>query len=184
MWTRRRARWSTPPSIMAAATISPRWSCGATAISPETEATDERVRISPHMHAGREPPQQLGIATADHYAVDLQPESEQIDHFENVAPPFFLARSLQARRADILFVGSSFFERQVCELHRLEPAVDDHGGAETGAETEKQHASARIAAERLHRGIVDHFHRPAECAPEIEANPTLAEVNRLAHRLA
>ena len=136
------------------------------------------------MHAGREPPQQLGVATADHHAVDLQPESEQIDHFENVAPPFFLARSLQARRADILFVGSPFFERQVRELHRLEPAVDDHGGAEAGAETEKQHASARIAAERLHRGIVDHFHRPAECAPEIEANPTLAEVNRLAHRLA
>jgi len=44
----------------------------------------------------------------------------------------------------------------------------------------REHLSAVVAAERLHRGVVDHAHRAAERAREVEPDPTLAEVPRFA----
>ena len=69
--------------------------------------------------------------------------------------------------------------RQVTQLHRLHDAVDDHGGAQTGAEPEKQHLAALIAAQRLHRRVVHHLDRASERLPVVESDPARAEVTRL-----
>jgi hypothetical protein len=66
--------------------------------------------------------------------------------------------------------------RQVTQLHRLHDAVDDHGGAQTGAEPEKQHLAAVIAAQRLHRGVVHHLDRhPNAFGSRIRPSPGRGE---------
>ena len=49
----------------------------------------------------------------------------------------------------------------------------DQRGAETGAEAEEEHLAALVAAQRLHRGIVDHLDRTPEGGLEVEADPSL-----------
>ena len=55
----------------------------------------------------------------------------------------------------------------------------DERGADARAEAEEEHASAVVAAESLHRRVVDHTDRPAECGFEVEAHPAVAEISRL-----
>src|SRR5205085_12626857 len=68
--------------------------------------------------------------------------------------------------------------------HRLDGPVDDEARTEPGAEAEKQHTAAAITAGRLHRGVVDHPHRPAEGALEVETDPAATQVVRLGGDLA
>jgi hypothetical protein len=70
------------------------------------------------------------------------------------------------------------------QLHRLEMPVDDQGRAEARAEAEEEHAPALVAAERLHRRVVQDAHRLAEGLAEIESHPAPAEVPGLGDRLA
>ena len=69
--------------------------------------------------------------------------------------------------------------RQAAKLERDDNVLGDECGADAGAEAEEEHASAVVAAERLHRGVVDHTDWPAECSFEVEAHPAVAEVSRL-----
>ena len=78
-----------------------------------------------------------------------------------------------------MLVRVPFLVREVSELHGLEHALDDQRRAETGPEAEEEHAAASVAAEGLHRGVVDELHGPAEGASEVEAHPAAAEVVRL-----
>ena len=87
--------------------------------------------------------------------------------------PLLAAAPLQGANAEIT-LPRAVAVRQVRQFHRHDDAVGDQRGAETGAETEKQQQSALVAAERLHRGIVDDLNRTAERRLEIKADPTLA----------
>ena len=75
-----------------------------------------------------------------------------------------------------------FLIGQVREFHRLEHAIDDERGAESGAEAEEEHAAALVAAQRLHRRVVDDANGTPERLLEVEADPALAQVPRLASR--
>ena len=68
------------------------------------------------------------------------------------------------------------------EFHRLGDIVDDHRGAEAGTQSQEQHAPALIAADGLHQSVIDHLDRLAELRGEIEAGPTLAEIDRVGNR--
>lgn len=50
------------------------------------------------------------------------------------------------------------------ELHRRDHAIDDERRAQTRPETQEQHRAAGVAAERLHRRIVDDLHGAPERA--------------------
>ena len=65
------------------------------------------------------------------------------------------------------------------QFHRRDDAIEDHAVAQPRAQAEEQHAPALIAAERLHRSVVDDPHRLAESACEVEPQPALPEVHRL-----
>src|SRR3989442_886036 len=60
--------------------------------------------------------------------------------------------------------------------------VAPEGRAEPGAEAEVEHASALVAPEGLHGGIVDHPHGLAEGLGIVEAHPARSEVVRLGGR--
>jgi hypothetical protein len=70
------------------------------------------------------------------------------------------------------------------DFHRLDDAVHDHCRAESGPQAEKQHASALVAADCLHRGVVHDQGRPAKGFAEIESNPASTEIVRLRDHLA
>src|ERR1700723_2697921 len=70
------------------------------------------------------------------------------------------------------------------EFHRRNDAVDDHGGTQPRSEAEEQHSAALVAADRLHRGVVQQYSGPVEGLAKIEPNPTGAEIVRLGHHFA
>src|SRR3954464_2812561 len=88
---------------------------------------------------------------------------------------------LQATQPDVVFV-SPFFKRQVAQLHGFHDSVDDKRASQAGPETEKQHLSAFVASERLHRSIVNNFHWAAKRCLEVETKPTFAQIMRLGNR--
>src|SRR5262245_42547429 len=70
------------------------------------------------------------------------------------------------------------------QLQRYDYFLHDQSGAKAGPKTEKQHATAFVAAERLHGGVIEHSNRSSKFRSEIEADPTGAEVFRLRHGLS
>src|SRR5687768_5769833 len=70
------------------------------------------------------------------------------------------------------------------QLQRHDSAIVHERRAKAGAEAEEQHAAAFVAAERLHRRIVENLDGLAECRGPVEADPAFAEVPRLFHHLA
>jgi hypothetical protein len=68
------------------------------------------------------------------------------------------------------------------EFHRLDDAINNHGGAEPGPQTEKQHRAAVVTSERLHDGVIHDLDRSAECGRKIEAHPSAPQIVWLANR--
>src|SRR5262249_59520380 len=87
--------------------------------------------------------------------------------------------ALERSDADVVLERAPLLVWEVSELHGLEHALDDQGRAETRPEAEEEHAAASVAAERLHRRVVDELHGPAEGPSEVESHPAAAEVVRL-----
>src|SRR5205085_10839248 len=106
-----------------------------------------------------------------HEALTLRPRAERRDDRGDLLPPLLLAPSLQPTFSDVVLVCLVAFVRQMAELHRLQLAVDDHGRAKPRAQPNKQHATALIAAQRLHCGIVDDADRHAERSLVVETDP-------------
>ena len=44
-----------------------------------------------------------------------------------------------------------------CQLHRLDNAIHDHGGAQAGPQTQKEHFATLVAPQGLHGGVIDDF---------------------------
>jgi hypothetical protein len=67
----------------------------------------------------------------------------------------------------------------VSELHRHDNALDDECRTEPGSDSQEEHLAALVAAERLHRRVVDDLRRLPEHGAEVESDPPGAEVHRL-----
>ena len=147
---------------------------------PEAKATDEGIVVAAQARAGRKRFQFFGIAAAEDDVIGGERFLQALDDFGDVAAPFFLPEAFEAANAEVVFVGFPFFVEKMREFHGLEKTVDDHRGAEAGAETEEEHVAAFVTAEGLHGGVVDDFHREAEGFGEIEGHPALAEIVGLA----
>src|SRR5688572_22247064 len=90
--------------------------------------------------------------------------------------PFPSTQSLEGLSAEIVLVRTAP-EWQMCQFQRNDDAAIDHqGGAQAGAEAEKQQQSALVAPERLHGGIVDDPDRAPERRLEVESHPAATEV--------
>jgi hypothetical protein len=72
----------------------------------------------------------------------------------------------------------------VAELHRLHDALAHERRAEAGAESEEEHLAALVAPEGLHSRVIHDLRRHAERRFEIEAGPTLAEIDRVGDNTA
>ena len=70
------------------------------------------------------------------------------------------------------------------EFQRHEQPLRYESGTEACAESEEQHASTRVRAERLHRGVVDNLHRRAERLLVVETHPAATQIVRFMRRSA
>src|SRR5262245_28305163 len=62
------------------------------------------------------------------------------------------------------------------KLHGFHDAVHDHGGTETGTQTQEEHLSALVAPQSLHSGIIDDFDGTYKRGFEVEPGPPASEV--------
>ena len=122
------------------------------------------------------------VAAAEHDVVGQDSRREVRDGLEHVLLPALVPVALLPGLADVV-LERRLPVREVPQLHRRDDAVEDHRRAEPGAEPEEEHAPALVAAERLHGRVVDDLRRLAEGRLEVEPDPALAEVDRLADDL-
>src|SRR5579863_1507036 len=149
-------------------------------LTPDQQAADERILVAADDCALGAFFQLLDVATAQYDIVGAKRRFQHLGDFANVLAPALFSKTFQAAQSQIVLVGFAFLVAQVRELHRLKHAVHDHRGAESGAEAEKQHPATLVAADGLHRRVVDQFHRHAERFVEIEADPSATEIVWLA----
>src|SRR6185436_19601575 len=115
---------------------------------PQSESSQECVRVRPRPCPVRKLAQFLCVAAAEDDVLRLQRVLETGDDFGHGLRPFLLAEAIEAALADVV-LERLLAIRKVSDLHGLDDAVDDHRGAETRAEAKEQHPPPVIAAERL-----------------------------------
>src|SRR6185312_11886477 len=98
------------------------------------------------------------VPSTQHDIVGLERCGQPGYHIRDVAPPLALSPLLEAALPDVLLVGA-LLVGQMPELHRLDDAVDDERGAEPRPEPQEEHLAAFVAAQGLHRRIVDDLDR-------------------------
>src|SRR5262245_9503761 len=148
---------------------------------PEAKASEKGVCVVAGAAAWRQRIELVDVAAAEDDVLRLERGDEASDDVLDVTPPLRQPMSFQSVQSDVRlerFVPV----RQVAQLHRLHDAVDDHGGAETGPEPQKEHLAAFVAAQRLHGGVVDELDRPSEGGPIVESDPASGHRARPPHR--
>src|SRR6266581_1170521 len=141
---------------------------------PEPQAAEEGVAVF-----GELP----GVAAADQDVVGGERGGEARNDVGDLPAPFLLAQAFEAAQADVILVGR-LLVRQVAQFHRLDDAFDDHRRTEAGTEADKKHLATLVAAQCLHRRIVDDLGRAAEGGLVVEPHPPRPEVVRLGDRAA
>src|SRR5262249_42163031 len=74
--------------------------------------------------------------------------------------------------------------RQMAQLHRLDDAVQNHGGTQPRSQAQEEHLAALVTPQRLHGRIIDDLDRAPECRSIVEPDPTPGEVMRFCNRPA
>src|SRR5215471_2825986 len=99
-------------------------------------------------------------------------------HVLDRLPPFLYTQTRESAGPNVIFEGV-LFVRQMTKLHGFYNAVDDHGGTETGAQTQEEHLSTFVAPQSLHSGIIDDFNGTHKRGFEVEPGPPASEVIRI-----
>src|SRR5215471_4898991 len=147
--------------------------CGSTL--PQPKSATKRIVVIACAGTRRQRIELLDITAADHGVIGLECGNQASYDIGNVAAPFLLAVALESAPTHVILIGG-LLVGQVTKLHGLHDAVHNHRRSKPGSETEEQHLSALVAAQRLHGCVVDDLYRVAECGSEIERDPSAAEI--------
>src|SRR5262249_52747745 len=142
---------------------------------PQPKSTTKRIVVIACARARRQRIELLDIAAADHSVVGLEYGNQASYDIGNVAAPFLLSVALESTPTHVILIGA-LLVGQVTKLYGLHDAVYNHRRSKPDSETEEQHLSAVVAAQRLHGCVVDDLYRAAECGSEIEREPSTAEI--------
>src|SRR5262249_5443428 len=91
-------------------------------------------------------------------------------------PPLALAIPLHPAAAEDVTERPLAIVRHPAQFQRDDDVARDQRRAEAGAQAEKEHATALVAAECWHRRVVDHLDRLPEGGGEVEADPARPEI--------
>src|SRR6185369_5745075 len=103
---------------------------------PKPKSAEKRVVVIAQSTAVRQLLQFLGIAAPDHDLVRFKRGDQPLDHIFNMLTPALLAQSLEPGATEVVLVGG-LLVAQMPKLHRLDYAINNHGGAEPGPQAEK-----------------------------------------------
>src|SRR5215831_13113649 len=142
---------------------------------PESKSPQECVGIVAGTAAGRQSFYFLDVAAAQNHFSGFERRFQSFHHIGNVALPFPLPVFLESVTTDIVLVRPVPI-RQMANFHRLDDAVVNQRAAEPCSEPQKQHRSFAIAAERLHRRVVDDLDGTIESALEVKSDPSFARL--------
>src|SRR5215831_13234036 len=142
---------------------------------PQPKSTTKRVVVIAWAGTRWQRIEPLDIAAADHGVVGLEGGNQASHDVANVEAPFLLAVALESAPTHIVLIRA-LLVGQVTKLHGLHDAVHNHRRSKPGSETEEEHLSALVAAQRLHGCVVDDLYRVAECGSEIERDPSAAQI--------
>src|SRR5438270_11879164 len=92
--------------------------------------------------------------------------------------PFFLAEPIDTRDTEKIFDDVALAIGEIAEFERKEHLLEHERRAEASPETEKQHSSTSITAERLHGRIVDHLHGFSQRFAKVKIDPAAAQMFR------
>src|SRR5208337_1689069 len=151
---------------------------------PEAEPALGRIAVFTGECARRQNGEPFGVPSAQYDVVSLQRILQLGDNVINGLDPLLFSHTLQGSNSDVLLETAPMLVGQVGQFHGFEDTVHNERGAQAGAQAEKQHAAAAVAAKCLHGGIVDDPDRTAESFLEIESDPAAAEVGRVAQWLS
>src|SRR5262249_50904233 len=138
---------------------------------PETKTSHKSVGVIAGSATGRQLFEILDIAAAEDDVIGLQGSDQLCNHLGDVLPPFLLTSLIQTTLADVVLKGALFVGK-MRQLHRFDDAVDNHGGAQAGAQSQEEHLASLVAPQGLHGGIIDNLDRTTKGGLEIESDPT------------
>src|SRR5262249_19100108 len=115
------------------------------------------------------------VPAAQYHLIGFERRDEPGDDVVYGLAPLFLAAPFEAASTHVVFVCSLAIG-QVPELHGLDDSMDNKRRAKTGSQPEKQHFASLVAAQRLHRRIVDDFDGAAEGSLIVEPGPACGQV--------
>src|SRR5262249_54251066 len=137
---------------------------------PQAETSGEGIYVVAGAAARRQRLELVNVAAPEDDVLWLERGDEASDDVLDVVAPLSEPMRLQPVQSDVL-LERAVPVRQVAELHRLDNALDDHGGAQAGAEPEEEHLAVAVTAEPLHRRIVDDLDGTPKCSPIVESDP-------------
>src|SRR6266478_3085980 len=143
---------------------------------PQTRAAKKRVSIVPTLNSLRKRIQLFRVAAAEHDVVGDQRFFQLRDREFDLALPLLLAKPFQTRPAKIIFNDCAIPVWQIAEFEREDRIAPNKSRTEPGSEAEKQHPAAAVAAERLHRRVVNQADRLAQGLLKIKSDPAVAEM--------
>src|SRR6266581_1872128 len=147
---------------------------------PQAKAPDKRVLVVAQASIRRQLFEVLGIASSKHHVFDFESVLEPFDDVGYMAAPILFSEPLQTAKTNIVLVSLPMFIRKMRQFHRLQDSIDDHRGAQPGAEAQKEHPSPLVTSEGLHGSIIGNLDRTTECLAEIKPNPAGAHIVWLA----
>src|SRR6516164_7715074 len=95
--------------------------------------------------------------------------------------PFLFPMLFQATKTDVILV-CPFPVWKVPQFHGFDNPIHDKRRSQTSTETKKEHAALLVAAQSLHRRIVQNLDRAAERLFIMKSDPTFAEIVRFKKR--
>src|SRR4029077_9742163 len=99
--------------------------------------------------------QSLRAAAAENDIIGNQRFLQQYDGTKDLAFPPLFAEPFQSRLAEVILDNVPAAIRQIAKLEWEHFASQDQRRSQSGAQSKKQHPPAAIAAEGLHRGVID-----------------------------
>src|SRR5579883_1686108 len=145
---------------------------------PEPEAAAEGSQVVAEPRTGRLFLDFFCVPTTEHDVVGEHCGLECWNSSRHGPAPPALTHPLESAATEDIAKRTATGFRDVAQFQWDNHILRDESRTEPGAKAEEEHPSAIVAAERLHRGVVDDSYRAIERGSEVKAHPTRAEVTR------
>src|SRR5262245_25902528 len=142
---------------------------------PKPKPSQERIGVVARTAMPRQLFQFLHVPSPQDHIIGFEGSDQEGDHVRYIFAPLLFAVLIESANAHVVLIGALLI-RQMAQLHRLNDAVQNHGGTQTRSQAQEQHLAALVAPQSLHGRIIDQLDRAPERCSIVEPHPTRGEV--------